>query len=86
MKRMLIQESGFDGIRCKVKKVSLTGHQNTSNVDLFSQKSDKDKKQDTRAAVSKVFLRIKLGKFLNASPGGEVMKQVTTETNVYTAY
>jgi len=30
--------------------------------------------------------RLKHSKFLTVSPGGEVMKPVTAETNVYTAY
>jgi len=39
MKRILTQESGFDGGRCKIRKMFSDGHYNTSSVDLLEQKS-----------------------------------------------
>lgn len=39
MKRILMQESEFDGARCKIRKVLSTGPYETS-IDLLEQKSN----------------------------------------------
>jgi hypothetical protein len=91
MKRNLTRESGFDGVRCKVRKVLSAGHCNTSSVDLLEQKS-KLKHTHTHTQTQCTYVsrtvssRIKHRKFLNVSPGGEVMKPMMVETNVDPAY
>jgi hypothetical protein len=73
----------------KVRKVLSVGHCKTSSVDLLEKKSElKPPPPHTQYTYVKQMVpsMIKHRKFLNVSPGGEVMKLMTVETNVDTAY